>query len=193
MADPNQSVPSLTSQSGSQSGGTGLFSEPGREAPRLPTVAVAIAVVAVLVLVAVLVFAGKRHGAGGGSSPDTLRPAAAYAANLKLSGLALSESTSFSGGKSTFIDGHVTNAGSSTVTGITAQVLFAPDGGGAPQLETVPMSLVRTRQPYLDTQPVSASPLTPGAGADFRLIFEGIRPEWNQQMPEIHFVEVQTR
>ena len=79
------------------------------------------------------------------------------------------------------------------MTGITVQVLFAPDGGGAPQLETVPMTLVRTRQPYLDTQPVGAAPLAPGSGADFRLIFEGIRPEWNQQTPEIHVVDVATR
>ena len=188
MADPNQPVPSRTSPSGG-----GLFNEPGRDTRRLPAAAIGIAAIAVLLLVAVLIFAGKRQGAAGGDSPDTLRPVAAYAANLKLSGLALSESTSFSGGKSTFIDGHVTNTGSSTVTGITAQVLFAPDGGGAPQLETVPMSLVRTRQPYLDTQPVSAAPLAPGAGADFRLIFEGIRPEWNQQTPAIHFVDIQTR
>lgn len=188
MADPNQPVSSTASQ-----GRRGLFSETGRETPRPPTAAIAIAVVAVLVLVAVLVFAGRRHGAVASDSPDTLRPVAAYAPNLKVSGLAMSESTSFSGGKSTFIDGNVTNIGSSTVTGVTAQVLFAPDSGGAPQLETVPLSVVRTRQPYLDTQPVSAAPLAPGAGADFRLIFEGIRPEWNQQTPEIHFVEIQTR
>ena len=125
--------------------------------------------------------------------PDTLRPLAAYAPNLKLSGLAMSESTSFSGGKTTYIDGHITNAGPSTVTGITVQVLFASDAGGAPQLQTVPLVLVRTRQPYVDTQPVSAAPLAPGTGADFRLIFEGIRPEWNQQLPEVHVVDVETR
>ncbi len=188
MADPNQPVPSSTPRPGSGE----LFGEPAREARSFPTVAVGIAALAVLVLVAVLIWAGKRHGTGA-ESPDTLRPAAAYASSLKLTGLAMSESSSFSGGKSTFIDGHVTNAGSGTVTGITAQVLFASDGGGAPQLETVPMNLVRTRKPYLDTEPVSAAPLAPGAGADFRLIFEGIRPEWNQQMPEIHLVDVETK
>ena len=188
MADPNQPFTPETTRTGSD----GILAEPRTTERSFPTVPVTIAVVAVLVILAVLVITGRKHGAATGA-PDTLRPLAAYASNLKLSGLQMSESTSLSGGKSTFIDGHVTNTGPATVTGIVAQVLFASDAGGAPQLETVPVSLVRTRQPYLDTEPVSAAPLTPGAGADFRLIFEGIRPEWNQQQPEIHIVEVQTR
>ena len=188
MADPNQSLPSGQTRS---SGGA-LFNEPVREPRSFPTTSVGVAIAAVLVIVAVLVLMGRRHGSGV-ESPDTLRPVAAYASNLKLTGIAMSESTSFSGGKSTFLDGHISNTGPATVSGITMQVLFAPEGGGAPQLETVPVNLVRTRQPYLDTQPVSAAPLAPGAGADFRLIFEGIRPEWNQQTPEIHVVDVVTK
>jgi len=170
-----------------------MFAEPPAADKSFPTVPVAIAAVVVLVLIAVLVFLGRRHGAANPGAPDTLQPVAAYAPNLKLSGLAMSESTSFSGGKSTFIDGRVSNTGPSTVTGITVQVLFASDAGGAPQLETVPLNLIRTRQPYVDTEPVSAEPLSPGAGAEFRLIFEGIRPEWNQQVPEIHIVGVTTK
>ena len=189
MADPNQPfTPDV-----SRTGGGGMFAEPTAPVERdFPTVPVGIAVIAVLVIMAVLVFVGKRHS-GAAGAPDTLRPLAEYARNLKLSGLEMSESTSFSGGKSTFVDGHVINAGPATVTAITVQVLFASDAGGAPQLETVPVNLVRTRQPYVDTEPVSAAPLAPGAGADFRLIFEGIKPEWNQQMPEIHVVDVATR
>ena len=188
MADPNQPF----TPDDARTSGSNLFAEPPAEQRSFPTAAVSIAAVAVLILLAALVLMGRRH-AGTAGAPDTLRPVAAYASNLKLSDLQLSESTSFSGGKSTFIDGHVTNTGSSTVTGITVQVLFASDAGGAPQLETVPMELVRTKKPYLDTQPVSAAPLAPGAGADFRLIFEGIRPEWNQQQPEMHVVDVLTR
>lgn len=188
MADPNESLPTGAAARPS----SGLFKEPVREPRSFPTAAVGIAAAVVLVLLGIFVFTGRRHGAAS-EAPDTLRPLAANAGNLKFSGLAMSESTSLSGGKSTFIDGHVTNAGPSTITGATLQVLFAPDSGGAPQLETVPLSLVRTRQPYVDTEPVSAEPMAPGAGADFRLIFEGIRPEWNQQLPEIHVVSVETR
>lgn len=169
----------------------GLFAEPPREARSFPIVPIAIALVAVVLIAAVVFLVNRHHGTS--TSPDTLRPVAAYAGNLHVSQLAMSESTSFSGGKSTFLDGHIENAGPSTVTGITAQVLFASDAGGPPQLETVPVTLVRTRQPYLDTEPVQAAPLTPGAGADFRLTFEGIRPEWNQQLPVVHLVDVTTR
>ncbi len=191
MADPNLS-PNAARSAPSEPGRSGLFTEPAAEARRFPVTVIAIAASAVLLVVAGLLFLGRRHGAFAGS-PDALRPPATYAPNLKLSGLAMSESTSFSGGKSTFIDGHVTNAGPATVTGVTLQVLFASDAGGPPQLETVPLSLVRTRKPYLDVEPVSAAPLAPGAEADFRLIFEGIRPAWDQQMPAMHVVEVTTR
>lgn len=187
MTDPKQNVPPAEPRSTG-----GLFHEPVREARSFPTGAVTIAVGVVVLVLVVLLLAG-RHQGGAAGAPDTLRPLAAYAGNLKFAGLAMSESTSLSGGKSTFIDGHVSNAGPATVTGATLQVLFASESGGAPQLETIPLTLVRTRQPYVDTQPVSAAPLAPGTGADFRLIFEGIRPEWNQQVPEIHVVSVESR
>ena len=168
---------------------SGMFSEPPRERS-FPTTAVAIAAVAVVILVFVLVLLDHRHTA---PAPNTVQPLAAYASSLVVSNIQMSESTSISGGKSTYIDGHIANHGSSTVTGITVQVLFANDTGLPPQIETVPLSLIRTREPYVDTQPVSAAPLAPGAEADFRLIFEGINENWNQQTPQIHVTQTLTR
>jgi hypothetical protein len=124
---------------------------------------------------------------------NTVQPLAAYAANLSLSQLAMSESTSLSGGKSTFIDGHIQNTGGQTVSGITVQVLFRNDEAMPPQVETLPLSLIRTREPYIDTQSVSASPLKPGDEREFRLIFETIPANWNMQMPEIHIIRVDTK
>ncbi len=115
-------------------------------------------------------------------------PAAAYARHLVFSDLQMSESTSLSGGKSTFIDGHVTNDGTQTVTAATVQVLFANDVALPAQVETLPLTLIRTRVPYVDTQPLSAAPLTPGSSREFRLIFENIGENWNQQLPQIHVV-----
>ena len=170
-----------------------MFAEPTAAAGRsFPTTAVAIAAAAVVILVAVLLAVGRRHAAPAAAA-NTLQPMAAYAPNLKLTDIALSESTSFSGGKETYVDGKVSNTGPSTVTGVTVQVLFAPDGGSVPQMETVPLNLIRMRQPYVDTQPVSAAPLAPGATADFRLIFDDVRPDWNQQPPEMHIIGVTTR
>ena len=88
-----------------------------------------------------------------------------------------------SGGKQTYLEGHIANHGSKTVTGITVQVVFANDVHMAPQIETGPLNMIYMREPYMDTRPVSASPLAPGAEADFRLIFDDISGNWNQQLP----------
>ena len=170
-----------------------MFTEPAAIGRSFPTAAVVMAAAAIVIAVAVLLVLGRRHGAPAVAAPNTMQPTAAYAANLKLSDVQMSESTSFSGGKETYIDGHIANTGAATVTGVTVQVLFAPDGGGSPQMETVPLNLIRMRQPYIDTEPVSAAPLAPGKAADFRLIFDDVRPEWNQQPPEMHVIGVTTR
>jgi hypothetical protein len=166
-----------------------MFSEPPKE-KSFPTTAVAIAAVAVLVLVVVLVVAGRKPS---GPPPNTLLPVAAYGDNLMVTNVEMSESTSLSGGKSTYIDGHIANKGDKTVTGVTAQVLFGNDTGMPPQIETVAMNLIRTREPYIDTEPMSAAPLAPGAEADFRLIFENIGDNWNQQTPGMRAVQVTTK
>jgi hypothetical protein len=152
-----------------------------------PLVAWGVAGLVVLALVVGLLIAGHRKAP---SSPNTIQPLAAYAPNLSLSQLAMSESTSLSGGKSTFIDGQIQNTGTQTVTAITVQVLFRNDENMPPQIETLPLALIRTREPYIDTQPVSAAPLKPGDNREFRLIFESIPTNWNTQMPEIHPVQV---
>lgn len=159
-----------------------MFQEPEREARGLPTAAIAIAGVAVLIVVALLIALG-RHGAPASSQGGRVALDMSYAPHLQLSDLQLSESTSFSGSKETFVDGRIVNNGSLTVSGVEVQVSFPTDGGIAPQQETVPVMLIRSRQPYIDVQPVSAAPLRPGAAAEFRLTFDDVRPDWNQQTP----------
>jgi Protein of unknown function (DUF2393) len=167
-----------------------LFTDPV-PARSFPTAAVAIAAVAVIILIAALVLLERRGPAA--PSPHTLQPVAAYAANLPMSNLQMSESTSMSGGKQTYLEGHIANAGPKTVTGITVQVIFANDTHMAPQIETGPLNLIYMRQPYVDTRPVSASPIAPGAEADFRLIFDDVSDNWNQQLPQIRIAQVETR
>jgi hypothetical protein len=125
--------------------------------------------------------------------PHAIRQADPYAKNLIFTQLAMSQSTSLSGGTSTFIDGHVKNSGPATVTGVTMQVLFRNDVDLPPQVETLPLTLIRTHEPYVDTEPVSAAPLKPGDEVEFRLIFETVTGSWNQQMPEILVVGVAKR
>jgi hypothetical protein len=166
-----------------------MFASKPPEGGGIPVMAWGAAGLAVLVVIVVLVLAGRHKAA----TPTTIQPPAPYAANLQLSQLAMSESTSLSGGKSTFIDGHIKNTGDKTVTGITVQVIFRNNEAMPPQIETLPLSLIRTREPYVDTQPVSAAPLKPGDERDFRLIFESLPANWNMQMPEIRIIQVDTK
>ena len=166
-----------------------MFASKPPEGGGIPVMAWGVAGLAVLVVIIVLVLAGRHKAA----APTTIQPPAPYAANLQLSQLAMSESTSLSGGKSTFIDGHIKNTGDKTVTGITVQVIFRNNEAMPPQIETLPLSLIRTREPYVDTQPVGAAPLKPGDERDFRLIFESLPANWNMQMPEIRIIQVDTK
>jgi hypothetical protein len=114
----------------------------------------------------------------------------AYAASLPISGLAMSGSSNLAGGKVTYVDGHIANKGNRTVTGITVQVLFRTFAHEVAQNETHPLQLIRTRQPYVDLEPVSAAPLAPGNERDFRLIFDSVNPDWDGAYPEIRVVHV---
>lgn len=162
---------------------------PAREGG-LPLAAWATAGLAVLVIVGALIFASHRHS---GAAANTTLPLDPYAGSLSISGVAMSESTSLSGGKSTFVDGHIRNTGTKTVTAATVQVFFRNEEGMPPAIETLPVSLVRTREPYVDTQPISVAPIKPGEDREFRLIFETIPANWNVQLPEIHIVRVTTQ
>lgn len=166
-----------------------MFATKPPETGGIPVMAWGAAGLAVLVVVIVLVLAGRHKAV----APATVQPLAAYAASLPLSQLAMSESTSLSGGKSTFIDGHIQNTGTQTVSGITVQVLFRNEEAMPPQIDTVPLSLVRTKEPYIDTQSVASAPLKAGDERDFRLIFESIPANWNNQMPEIRIIQVETK
>lgn len=148
------------------------------------------AVLVVAVLIGILVFAGRHRGA---PTPRTLQPPDAYAAQLPLSELAMSESEILSGGKLTYLDGHVRNAGGRTVAGATVQVVFANDEQMPPTIETVPLTLIRMKDPYVDTQPLSAAPIRPGEDREFRLTFEGVPDNWNQQMPEVRVIRTELK
>jgi len=134
--------------------------------------AIAAAVVVVAATVAVLVL---EHGKPKATvTPITAAPDA-YAADLPITGLAMSESSNLAGGKVTYLDGHIANTGDRTVTGITVQVLF------------------RTREPYIDLEPVSAAPLAQGEEHAFRLIFDTVNPDWDGAYPEIRVLHVDTK
>jgi hypothetical protein len=77
------------------------------------------------------------------------------------------------------------------VSGITVQVVFQNDLALTPQINTVPLTLIRMKEPYIDTEPVAAAPLKPGDDREFRLTFESVPDNWNTQMPEVRIISTE--
>ncbi|MGA8731985.1 MAG: DUF2393 family protein [Terracidiphilus sp.] len=152
----------------------------------LPLV-IAASVVLIVAAAVVLIY---QHG----RTPATVTPITAaldpYANSLPISGLVMSESSNLAGSKVTYVDGHIANTGNKTVTGITMQVLFRDSAKEVTQNETHPLKLIRTRDPYVDVEPVSAAPLKPGDQRDFRLIFDAVSPDWDGAYPQVRIVHV---
>jgi Protein of unknown function (DUF2393) len=168
-----------------------LASHQSREATSwLPWI---VAAAVVIVGLGVLIVVGGRGSPDSQAAGTGMAPADSYAASLAISGLQMSEATSFSGAKVTYIDGQITNSGNRTLAAITVQVGFHSDVGQYAQRVSVPLSLIRTRQPYVDIEPVSAAPIAPGQQRDFRLIFDTVPADWNLQFPEVRVISVHSK
>jgi hypothetical protein len=146
-----------------------------------------------VVVVAIAVILFLEHGKSNGTVTPIGTGPDPYAASLPITGLIMSESSNLAGGKVTYLDGHIANAGSRVVTGVTVQVLFRNVAKEVAQNETQPLKLIRTRDPYVDTEPVSAAPLKPNDEHDFRLIFDAVSPDWDGAYPEVRIVHVDTK
>jgi hypothetical protein len=160
-----------------------------RERNWLPLV-IAAAIVLIAAAVVILIM---EHGKGATTVTPISAAQDSYAVNLPITNLAMSEAANLAGGKLTYLDGHIANTGSKTVTGVTVQVLFRTFAHEVAQNETQPLKLVRMREPYVDLEPVSSDPLNAGSGQDFRLIFDTVSPDWDGAYPEIRVIHVDTK
>jgi len=167
---------------------------PSSENERRNWLPLVVAAVVVLSIAAVAILSLEHKNARGkGAVTPISAPLDSYAANLSLTSMAMSESGNLSGGKVTYLDGHITNQGSRIVTAVTVQVLFRDFAHEVAQNETLPLKLIRVREPYIDVEPVSAAPLKPGGGQDFRLIFDAVSHDWDGAYPEIRILHVETK
>ncbi len=139
----------------------------------------------VVALVMLGLTVGCRHTAA--------RMDAAYLSQVHLSHFVMSESSNLAGGKVTYLDGQVTNAGTKTLVGVRVRVIFRNAAGEASQNTTMPLDLIRAREPYIDTEPMRASPLKPGEVRDFRLIFDQVTADWDGQYPQVTVESAETR
>jgi hypothetical protein len=146
-----------------------------------------IAGIVVIAIIGGLIFAGMRPSKQAANTPDP------YAAQLAISGVQLSTSSNMAGSQLTYVDGQITNQGDKTVDGITVRATFHDSLNQPGQQETMRLSLIRTRDPYIDIEPVSADPIKPGESKPFRLIFDHVSQDWNQQNPDIQILQVHFR
>jgi len=165
-----------------------------RTAPReernwLP-MAIAVAVVVIAVVLAVVVLGRGRHRLDV-VAPNA--PQAAYASSLSITDLALSQSSNLAGSQLLYIEGRIRNTGASTVTGVVVQVLFRNYAQEVAQNVTQQLLLIRTRQPYIDMQPIAAAPIRPGEARSFRLAFDSVNPQWDGAYPAIRILAVETK
>ena len=150
-------------------------------------------VIALIVIAFVLMGRGPAVSNQPNPGGSALAPVDAYAKDLSTTNIRMSESSSLSGAKQTYIDGNITNNGTQTLTGITVQVVFMDFTGQIGQKNTMQMELIRTHEPYIDVEPVSAAPIAPGQTREFRLIFDHVTDQWNQQYPEIRVIAVESK
>ncbi len=120
-------------------------------------------------------------------APAQIHP---YAANIQLSNIKMSAAQNFVGATVTYIDGTLTNAGDRTVTHAVAHVIFRDEMNQIAQAEDISLRVLQTGGPYLDAVDLGASPLAPGQSKPFRLTFEHVTGQWNQNYPELKVTDV---
>jgi len=79
------------------------------------------------------------------------------------------------------------------LTSVRVQVLFRNGAQEVAQNETVPLLVIRSRDPYIDTATQAQIPLKAGGQEDFRLAFDSIVPDWAGAVPDIRIVQVEPK
>ena len=159
------------------------------EESRPPIVPIAIGALAVLIAIALFVVFGKK-GANQTGAPSTPDP---YAPNLVISSPSMSTAANFAGQEVTYIEGKIANNGDKTVTSAMLQIIFHDSLGQVVQKETQRLMVITTREPYIDTAPLSSASLKPGQAREFRQTFEHVSSEWNTQLPEMTVIKTSTQ
>lgn len=159
------------------------------EESRPPIVPIAIGALAVLIAIAFFAVFGRK-GSNETGAPSTPDP---YAANLVILSPSMSTAANFAGQEVTYIEGQIVNKGDKIVTSAILQIVFHDSLGQVVQKDTQRLMVITTREPYIDTAPLSSASLKPGQAREFRQTFEHVSSEWNTQLPEITVIKTSTQ
>jgi len=127
------------------------------------------------------------------NQPKTSTGPHPYAAKLQLSNIKMSAAENFVGASVTYLDGAVTNTGDKTVTHAMVRVTFKDSMNQVAQTEDVPLRVLQTSGPYPDAVDLKLAPLTPANSTQFRLSFEHVSADWNQEYPQLQVTEVELK
>jgi hypothetical protein len=128
----------------------------------------------------------------GDHAPEPTAPDA-YAARMRISDIKMSRAENLVGGTVTYIDGKITNTGDKTVTDARVETTFWSAMDAVAQKERSGLRILKYNGAYDDSVDFATVPLAPGQSAQFRLTFEHISAEWNQNFPEIRVLRVATK
>ena len=150
-----------------------------RSQSEVPWPAIAIGAIFLIVVIGlvILLTSGKPHS--NAATPP------AYAAQVSFSDLKLSQAQNFVGGTVTYLDGTASDNGDKTVTGASVEAVFKNSLGQVVQQEEQPLKILRRSGPYPEALNLFIAPLPPHQHAEFRLTFEHISADWNQQLPSL--------
>jgi hypothetical protein len=154
---------------------------------RRPWPAFLIGGVLVVAAIGVIWFFSRDPHARTGAAPPP------YAAQLQVQDVKMATAQNFMGATVTYIEGQIVNTGDKTVTHAVADVTFRNAMDQVVQHETLPIRVLEDRPGYQDAVDLSLLPLAPAQARHFRLTFEHVSADWNQQYPALTIVDVSTK
>jgi hypothetical protein len=156
------------------------------------TLGIGLAAVAAVVIALIIASVRGRNELQKPVNPNQPSPAAAYAANLPLSDIKMSQADIGTGGQIYYITGKVTNNGDKTVSGALVELVFRNGMGQLVQRENEPLRIVVATEPALDVADLARVPMKPGQSREFQIPVEHISQQWDGQYPTLTIVRVQT-
>jgi hypothetical protein len=160
--------------------------EPPRE-NQTPWPAVIIGFVFMAVVVGLFILISHKP-----QKPSTNTPSA-YAVHMQLQDVKLSQAENFVGGTVTYIEGQIANTGDKTVTRATVAAVFKDSMAQVVQQEELPLQVLDRSGPYPQAIALQLSPLKPQQQREFRLTLSHVSSDWNQQVPELKVMNVETQ
>ncbi len=168
---------------------------PEPERGKTPVLGLSIGFALVLAVLAWLIISSRTSPTRYVRIPEVMQSAAsdAYAAKLPLSEIKMLTAENMIGGSHTYVEGKIANQGDKVVNGATVEITFKNSLSQIVQRETQTLMVILAREPADDVAALSLSPLKPGESKEFRLTFEHISADWNQEYPTVRVVSVSTR